>query len=152
MNQIRSFRLVLLAMLATVASVGLLSAEDYVGKFTLPFEVRWGKAALPPGDYTFNIDLARGGHMAKIIDQDGNSVAMIMASGTSDRQLDGRSELILVRRGNKGTVRALALATPGFGSPKGGLVFSYPAPKGEPPLLAQGPELIQRIPVLIAGK
>jgi hypothetical protein len=45
----------------------------------------------------------------------------------------------------------LALETPGIG-PKKGLVFYYGPPKGEPPMLAQAPVLIQRIPVVVSGK
>ncbi len=58
MKQTRSFttvRLAVFALLATVVFAGLLSAEDYRGKFTLPFEAKWGTAALPPGDYTFEV-------------------------------------------------------------------------------------------------
>jgi hypothetical protein len=144
-------RLGLLALLATVVSAGLLSAEDYKGTFTLPFEVRWGSAVLPAGDYSFTIDTARDSQRATVRWE--NGAAMVMPSSISDRQFDGHSALILTRRGHRGTVRALALATPGTGSRKGGLVFSYAPPKGEAPLLAQAPELIQRIPVtLIAAK
>ena len=47
-------------------------------------------------------------------------------------------------------VRALHLNTSGGGDR--GLVFFYPPPKGEPPMVAQVPELLQRIPILIAKK
>ena len=151
MTNTRTFtliRVVFLALLATVASVGLLSAEDYAGTFTLPFEVRWGNAVLPAGDYSFTIDTAQRPHQATV--RWGNGAAMILSSGTSDRQFSGRSALFLVRRGNKGTVRALHLETPGRGT--SGLVFFYSPPKGEPPLLAHAPELLQRIPVVVSGK
>jgi hypothetical protein len=137
-------------LLATALSAGLLSAEDLKGTFTLPFEVRWGTAILPAGDYSFTIDTGDPLHLATVRGRDG--AAMIMASGTSDRQFSGRNALFLVRRGRAGTVRALHLATPGIGSPKGGLVFHYSPPKSEPLLLAQAPELIQSVPVVVSGK
>jgi hypothetical protein len=145
-----SIRVVFLALLATVASVGLLSAEDYKGTFTLPFETRWGKAVLPAGDYSFTIHTTKSPQLATIRGENGSVFAM--PSGYSNREVNGRSELILVRRGNKGTVRALALAAPGHGSPNGGIVFSYALPKAESPLLARAPELIQRVPVVVSGK
>jgi hypothetical protein len=155
MTKTRTFtliRVVFLALLATALSAGLLSAEDYKGTFTLPIEARWGSATLPPGDYSFTVNTAFANHLAKVTDQDGNWVAMIMASGTSERQFSGRNALFLVRRGRVGTVRALHLATRGTDSPKGGLVLYYSPPKSEPPLLAQAPELLQRIPVVASGK
>lgn len=39
-------RVVFLALLATVISAGLLSAEDFQGKFTLPFEAKWGRKSV----------------------------------------------------------------------------------------------------------
>ena len=51
MNRTRnltSVKLVLLALLATVVSAGLLSAESYEGTFTLPVVTRWGAVILPP--------------------------------------------------------------------------------------------------------
>lgn len=119
MNPIRSFRLVLLALLATVVSAGLLSAGDYECKFTLPFEAMWGKATLLAGDYSFTLSTDRPYDVVKITEQNGNGASFIMASATGDTQPSGRSELILVRHGNKRTVRALALETPGIGPKKG---------------------------------
>ena len=47
---------ILLAVLGAAISAGPLRAEDLIGKFTLPIEVRWGQATLPPGDYSFRIN------------------------------------------------------------------------------------------------
>ena len=69
MNRTRnltSVKLVLLALLATVVSAGVLSAEDFAGKFTLPFEARWGMAVLPAGDYEFRLDTATSAPLVRV--------------------------------------------------------------------------------------
>ena len=150
MNRTRnltSVKLVLLALLATVVSAGLLSAESYEGTFTLPFVTRWGAVILPPGDYSFTINTA-GSNVATIHWKNGG--AYIMHATIGEREFAGRSALFLVHHGRTGTVRALHLKTSGPGNR--GLVFFYSPPKGEPPMLARAPELIQRIPILVAKK
>jgi len=134
-------RVVLLALLTAVASVGLLSAEDSKGTFTLPFEVRWGKAVLPAGDYSFKIDNTN--YVITIRGE--NLAAMVLSPTPSPNKHAGSSELIIARQGKQGTVRALRLA-------EQNVVFSYPALRGEPPMLAQTPELLQRVPILFASK
>lgn len=148
MNNARSFtlvRLVFLALLAASLSAGLASAQNYKGQFTLPFEARWGVATLPPGDYSFRLDTAVAPYMAHI-QREGQTVAMIMANGgSSDSSPSERSQLIVVRHGKQGTIRALQLA-------EAGRAFFYTVPKAERQLLAQAPELIQRIPITMTGK
>jgi len=49
--------------LFTVALAGLAmpaSAQNYRGKFTLPFEAHWGPAVLQPGEYTISTDVLGG--------------------------------------------------------------------------------------------
>ena len=153
MDKIRNFtflRLAFLALLATVVSTSLLSAQDVRGTFTLPFEAKWGQATLPAGDYEFKLHTASPPYIAVVSGTDGRS--FIMAQTVTDRDASGDNALILVRRGKSGTVRALRLSNASPGKPNAGLVFQYAAPKGERQLLAQGPVLIQRIPVLVSGK
>lgn len=133
-------RVVFLALVTTVASVGLLRAEDSAGNFTLPFEVRWGKAVLPPGDYSLKIDKTN-----YIVTIRGENRAAMVLSPIPTTNTDARtSALVIVHYGNRATVRALRLA-------EQGLVFHFPAPKAERELLARAPELLQRIPVVMSG-
>ncbi len=136
-------RVVFLALLAAVASAGLLSAEDLVGKFTLPIEAKWGLATLPAGDYQFNLNAAVSPYTVTVRGQD--KTVMIMSGGVSSKDVSDRSELVVVRRGRTGTIRALHLK-------EVGRTFFYVPPKGERQLLAQGPVLIQRIRVSVSGK
>jgi hypothetical protein len=137
-------RLFGLALLAVGLTAGLASARDYQGKFTLPFEASWGQATLAPGDYTFTLEADAGPYTVRLRRRD-QGVAIILAEGVSTAKASERSELIVVRHGKKGTIRALHLSGPG-------LVFAYHAPKAEKPMLAEGPHLIQRVPVYVAAK
>ena len=139
----RFFRLAIVALLATVVSAGLLSAEDIVGKFTLPFEAKWGLATLPAGDYQFNLNTAVSPYTVTLRGQD--KTVMIMSEGASSEDVSNRSELVIVRKGRTGTIRALHLSDVGR-------TFLYAPSKGERQLLAQGPVLIQRIAVSVSGK
>ena len=136
-------RVVFLALLATVASVGLLSAEDYRGKFTLPFETKWGGATLPPGDYTLQLNTGVPPYTVRV-SGDGAG-AFISTWDVSNGKGSGRSSLIIVRNGPKGTVLALQLADRG-------MVFTYRLPKGERQMLAQKPELFQRLLIVASAK
>ena len=63
MNSNRSSKLVLyvvLALLAVCFAVRQARAQALEGKFTLPFETRWGPAVLPEGDYTLVLDHKAG--------------------------------------------------------------------------------------------
>src|ERR1700736_5215079 len=51
--QVRLFAVVLLATFAFAAAA---NAETIAAKFTLPFEVHWGKTVLPAGVYTISMD------------------------------------------------------------------------------------------------
>jgi hypothetical protein len=55
------------------------------------------------------------------------------------------SHLLVLRQGGTGTVRALYLKPLG-------VTLYYPAPKGERQVLAQAPQLIDRLPVSTAGE
>ncbi len=145
MNQksiFRTVRIVLLGVVAMLGSASLLSAVEYQGKFTLPFEVRWGKATLPAGDYTFKLNMDVHPYTVKVTGKDG--AVFVPADGTYNDEVSGRSEFIVVRQRGTGIIRALRLA-------REGLVFTYRLPKGQLQLMAEDPLLIQRIPITIIG-
>ena len=165
---------ILLAVLGAAISAGPLRAEDLTGKFTLPIEVRWGQATLPPGDYSFRINPEVAPYMATVSGPKGTF--FLNASASSDQKFSGRSALVLARRGRTGVVREMHLTIPGLkpstsredvrvydrgtlvsnvetkSSNQAGIALIYSAPKGEPAVIAQTPELIQRIPILIAAR
>jgi hypothetical protein len=132
-----------LAVLAAALSASLASAQEYQGKFTLPFEARWGSAVLPAGDYTFRVNASEAPCMVSV-SQGQQIVALILTSSTTRGEVAGSSALIAVRIAGSSHIRALQLA-------EVGVVLEYSPPKAERQLLAQQPVLFQRMPVA-AGK
>lgn len=148
MKWTRSFdvvKVLLLAVLAAGLNAKLASAQGYQGKFTLPFEARWGRAILPPGEYSFSVDPGKAACIATV-SQGQHYIALVMSSGVIEQgELTGPSALIAVRSGGTYRIEALRLA-------EAGVTLGYPAPKAERQVLAQGPQLIRRVAVLVAAK
>ena len=136
----------LLAGMAAGLSASLATAQEYEGKFTLPFTAQWGQATLAPGDYTLKFNNASQPKIAKVYGE--NTTAIVVANaGMRAEQVAGPSALIAVRRNGKYQVRFLRLA-------EAGLVFEYVLPGGERQLIGrnQDPMIIRRVPVTMAGK
>lgn len=91
----------------------------YQGKFTLPFETRWGSATLPAGDYTFVMSSASSDYSLYIR---GEKVhAIIMAAATDAKVASGHAQLNLVDIADKQTVET-------FDAPELGKTFFYSTP------------------------
>ncbi len=148
MNTNRSLKLLTFAVLALVIAcfgASLANAQEVKGTFNLPFETHWGNAVLAPGDYSFRLNFSGGSPDNTVLTrEEDQSQTMILAS-TRDHSFTGKSGLIVERHGDRGTVSSLRLA-------EAGLVLYYPMAKAQPPMLAKGPVLIQRIPILAAQK
>ena len=143
-RSLKSVRILLLAVLAAGLSASLASAQEYEGKFTLPYEARWGKAVLPAGDYSFRVNPSRDSCIT-LVSQGRRGVALILTSKTTRGEVAGSSALITVRSPGSYRIRALRLA-------EAGMVLEYMPPKAERQLVAQQPVLFQRVPVIAAGK
>jgi hypothetical protein len=148
MNTNRSLRLVKFAVLALVTAcfgASLANAQEVQGTFNLPFEVHWGLADLRPGNYSFTSDSGPVSPAHTVIVRGENNTACIIVPMVFEHSISGQNALIVERHGESATVRALNL-------PAAGLVIYYPAAKAQRQILAQGPELIQRLPILMAQK
>lgn len=143
-RSLKSVRILLLAVLAAGLSASLARAQDYEGKFTLPFEARWGTAVLPAGDYSLRVNASQEPRILSV-SQGGRGVAFILTSNTTWGEVAGSSALIAVRSAGSYRIRAFRLA-------EAGVVLEYMPPKAERQLLAQQPVLFQRVPVIAAGK
>jgi hypothetical protein len=127
------------------ASAASAQSEAYRGKFTLPMSVRWGTAVLQAGDYTFSLN-SSALHSVLIVRADSDqSAVIVLPSSYSDHVTSENSSLLIVRSGGKATIRRLHLK-------EASVDFFYRPTKGEAPMIAQQPELIQRVPVLLASK
>lgn len=148
MNTNQSLRLVKFAVLALVTAclgAGLANGQEVQGKFNLPFEIHWGQAVLSPGNYSFRLNSSGASPDYTVVVREEDQAATIITASTRSQSSSGKSGLIVERHGDLGTVRSLRLA-------EAGLVIYYPTAKAQPPMLAQGPKLIQRIPILMAQK
>jgi len=148
MNTNRSLRLMKFAVLALVTvcfGVSLANAQEVQGKFNLPFEAHWGNAVLAPGNYSFRLNFSGGSPDYTVLTREQDQQQTIVMASTRGHSSSGKSGLIVERHGNRGTVRSLRLA-------EAGLVLFYPMAKPQPEMLAEGPKLIQRIPILMASK
>jgi hypothetical protein len=95
---------VLSFVLAAVAS----AAPAYRGRFSLPYEVRWGQAVLPASEYLLRfVDV---GTRVFVMIQDaksGQDIALVAASSTRDAT--GPSALLLADDGGQLVVHSLRL-------------------------------------------
>jgi hypothetical protein len=144
-RSLKSVRILLLAVLAAGLSASLASAQEYEGKFTLPFEARWGMAVLPAGDYSFRVDPSQNPCIG-LVRQGTRGVAFVMADGGAGKgEVAGSSALIAVASAGSYRIRALRLA-------QAGVVLEYSPPKAERPILAEQLVLLQRVALIAAAK
>jgi len=137
-------RLGTVALLAVCFNAGRARAQVVVveGKFTLPFEAHWGRATLPPGDYSFTLDKATVDGKITLF-RGARAVALIPCQGGTDERSD-RSELVVVRNNAGRSIRELHLPTIG-------MVLSYWPHKPRRDR-AEEREVAQVIPVIGTGK
>jgi len=128
-----------MVLLAACLTAGHANAQEFQGKFTLPFQARWGQATLPAGDYTFTVG-SPGKPFHLYLYSGRKCVGMILAQ-SFDKTYFGPAELTV----EEGTVRTLNL-------PEIGIALQY-APKHSKQLTApEERQLAQLVPVRAAGK
>lgn len=138
--------------------------EAWVGTFTLPFEVRWGNATLPSGDYRFSIN--SGGAFGRWISINGAATNVSLLTVFPVSQCDSQHKSLFVANvAGERRVYMLHLAD---------AVFTFAGSSAEKELSAreageadcdhllccrtapasdhQHTNLIERIPVSMAGK
>lgn len=117
-RKLAGMTLILLAtMLTNLFLVGTARAQGqapaYFGKFTLPYQVRWGGRVLQPGDYTVTIKSTGSPMIALIRAADGNAVTYVM-NGSLSEHTNGVNALLIRERGGQLIVHSLALADLGM--------------------------------------
>jgi len=104
--------LLLAALLTSLFFVGTTQAQGlpaYIGKFTLPYQVRWGGSVLRPGDYTFTIKSTKSPMIALVRTADGDAVTYVM-NGSLSGHTNGVNALLIRERDGQLIVHSLALA------------------------------------------
>jgi hypothetical protein len=145
----KSFRNPILAI-AGLGLFGICASADQAaaqsvagGSFTLPHEIRWGRANLPAGDYTFSLNSASA--MNPMIVKGPKGAVFEFAATVSDRHFDGPSVLILERRDGIFFVRELDLAEASLE-----ILYTVPRNPGNEKELAQGPASTEQVLVAMA--
>ena len=142
MNEIRISSLIKfsgMALLAVCLMAGHANAQEFQGKFTLPFQARWGQASLPAGDYSFTV--GNPGKPFQVHLYSGRKCVGMILAQSFDKTYSGPAELTV----EEGTVRALTL-------PEIGIVLQY-APQHPKHLTApEERQLAQMVPVTAASK
>jgi len=118
-------------------------AQARQGKFKLPVEAHWGLAVLPPGDYTFTLDHATANGMI-IVRGQGKAAIIPATAGISLSKITEQSELVLVNRDGRRTVRSMYLGHLG-------LTLQYRVPKDETRYVSQSAPS-RSVPVTIASR
>lgn len=117
-------------------------AQTNAGKFTLPYEVKWGKNVVPAGEY--KIDTGYAGNMAMVRSTDGKFVTFTPVANKTESDNSG-SSIRVVALGNQHLVRSINL-------PARGISLIYPpANSAEREALAKA-DHVDTIPVTTAKK
>ena len=116
----------------------------YAGKFTLPYEVHWGKSVLPPGDYTLTIKSTGAPMIALLRSASGDAITYVV-NRSVDTGSKGMNALLIKERGGQRIVHSLALNDLG-------LVLIYdPSLAHEKPLVQEAKN-VRAVPVISANK
>jgi len=126
---------------AFVLAPVLAHAQQYHGKFTLPFEARWGNAVLPAGDYTLwmRSGYATEGY-AVFLRGEGKNAIVLPVTTTNPKEESSQSKLILVNTGGRYAVRSFEVA-------ELGLTFNYHVAKSGRKQMANQRGFMRHIPV-----
>jgi hypothetical protein len=144
-KNISTVRVLIFGLLVSFLWVGAASAAPrYRGRFSLPYEVRWGQAVLPAGEYLLRFEDVQTRVFVVIQDAtSGKDVAYLAPKTKSEAQ--GKSALLIADKGNQRVVHSLRLVELGE-------VFIY-----EPALVRGAKDVrethnVQTLPIVAAKK
>jgi hypothetical protein len=105
------------ALITTLLFVGIARAQAqspvYVGKFTLSYQVVWGKSVLRPGNYTIIIKSTRNPIIALLRNENGDAVTYVM-SGAESAHPAGANSLLIKEKQGQFRVHSLTLSDLGI--------------------------------------
>jgi len=140
---VRSFGLFLGVLLVSCAFSAVANAQaSFVGKVTLPYEVHWGRAVLPAGNYSIRMESPNG--MAKISSATRNVTVHTNLPTIADNE-SGGTYLTITTQGKERRVRSLNL--PELRK----LVIFAPLSKSEREYFAKSGQMTT-VPVIVAQK
>jgi hypothetical protein len=132
-------------MLATRMFAGPANAQSNItGKFTLPYEARWGQAVLPPGEYQLTFVDNNAGTMLLIRDAKSLRVVAYEPVNNPEDNTKSTSALLVGTRGTERVVESLRIAELGET-----FVYQRSSAHGRK---AEEARQLQTVPVLAAEK
>jgi hypothetical protein len=134
----KTLRPAILTLAICAFAAAAIAQSGFIGKFTLPYQVRWGKAVLPAGDYSIHFSSVQS--PAIVRSMDGTISTFVFTEAKEDSQ-KGPSSLTLVTRGNEWRVASMNL-------PDISLVYS-PVTQAERETLAKARQ-IETVPLVAA--
>ena len=137
----KTIKMLAILTLAMCASAAAANAQSVTGRFTLPYEVHWGTATLPAGEYTIRMDSL---HTATLVQSVSNSQSFFTRMPTMDTSAKGSMSLVITSSQGERRVRSLNL--PQY---RRALIYE-PLTKAEREQLAKGQAEI--VPVIVAKK
>jgi hypothetical protein len=139
-----SLRLLLGVVIATFVFTAAANAQpSFAGKFTLPYEVRWGQAVLPAGDYVIRMDATAS--PARITPANGSGAGVYTEYPLVQDSHTSGTYLTITHETNQRRVRSLNL--PQIGK----MIVFAPLTKGEREAYAKAGQ-INTVPVVTAKK
>jgi len=138
-TKVRLFAIVLFAICAFAAAA---NAQTIAAKFTLPFEVHWGKNLLPAGEYSITFDSSAD--VALLRSANGKTIGFTPIPMKAYSHT-GNTALFVMVRGNERMVRSLNLPALGVS-----LIYR-PSTSAEREMLANADQ-VKTVPVITAGK
>jgi hypothetical protein len=139
-----SLKLLLGVVIATFVLTAAANAQpSFAGKFTLPYEVRWGQAVLPAGDYVIRMDSTAS--PARISPADGRSAGVYTEYPLVEDSHAGGMYLTITNQANQRRVRSLNL--PQLGK----MIVFAPLTNSEREAYAKADQ-INTVPVVTAKK
>jgi hypothetical protein len=139
MKTVKMLAILTLAMCAFTAAA---NAQSVTGRFTLPYEVHWGTATLPAGEYTIRMDSL---NTATLVQSVSNSQSFFTRMPTMDNNSKLPTSLVITSSRGERRVRSLNL--PQY---RRSLIYE-PLTKAEREQLAKAGQ-IQSVPVFTARK
>jgi hypothetical protein len=143
-----TLKLLIAALVGTCLFVGAANAQSsrqFQGKFTLPYEVRWGDAVLPPGEYWLRIEQTSSLVPVIVSVTATNGKRFFLHTPITSTKVEGPSALFVTLIGNQYRVRTLTLAEAGI------VLVYHPLTPREKELIKQARET-QAVPVIAAKK
>jgi hypothetical protein len=116
-QSVAGIKMLLATLVMSLLCVGTMQAQGelpvYRGKFTLPYQVHWGKSVLRPGDYTITIQSTGTPTFALISKADGSGGIRVV-SGVRSGPTNGVNALLVKDKDGQLTVHSLSLANLGM--------------------------------------